>query len=386
MPNLLAKKIKKLTLPFEKDEVSFIFLAHGRVIDLLLCEVEKEKFFLSIRKKEGKIVIKGEKLTKPTNIGLLQRALKVFKDNFCEELISEAILLEKPASFEDNKIIIKSETLLKELKNFKNIFIEIGFGTGRHLLYQAKKHPETLIIGLEIYKPVIKQVYNLARRQDLENIRLLNIDARLLFEILPANIADKIFLHFPIPWGEDVHRRVVSDDFASFAQRVLKKGGTFELRSDSFDYTTFTLEKFLKLEKIRVEIFKDESLEISSKYEDRWKKQNKNIFDVIVSSFLENEEEQEEKNFDFLKLNAKEIYDNFKNETYKFDDFFIHFEDKYKISDDDILLKLSFGSFSWPNHSYIRINEKSEYFIKELLPSPSTLKAHNKIMELLNGK
>lgn len=386
MPNLLAKKIKKLTLPFEKDGVSFIFLAKGRVIDLLLCEVEKKKFFLSIREKNGKIVIKGEKLTKPTNIGLLQRALKVFRDNFCEEIINEAILLEKPASFEENKIVLNSQSLLKEIKNFEEIYIEIGFGTGRHLLHQARKNPQTLVIGLEVYKPVIKQVYNLAIKGQIENIRLINIDARLLFEILPANIADKIFLHFPIPWGEDVHRRVVSDDFAIFAQRVLKKGGTFELRSDSFEYTTFTLEKFLTLDKIQVEIFKDEALEISSKYEDRWKKQNKNIFDVIVHSFLENEEEAREENFDFLKLNAKEIYDNFKNETYKFDDFFVHFEDKYKISEDDILIKLSFGSFSWPNHSYIRINEKSEYFIKELLPSPSTIKAHKKIMELLNGK
>lgn len=389
MPNLVVKKLKDIKLPFEKDGVKFKFRAKGRVLDFIFCEVENVKFFISIKDRDGKIVVKGEKLSKPTNIGLLQKALKVFKESYCEEIVSEAILLENPQDFEENRVVVKTESIFDEIKNsgYKQVFIEIGFGTGRHLLYQAKINPEVLVIGIEVYKPVIKQVYKLALKANLQNVRLINADARVLFEMMQSNVADKIFLHFPIPWGEDIHRRVVGEDFAKFAQKALKKDGTFELRSDSFEYTTFTIEQFLKLDKIRLEVFKDKDLQVSSKYEDRWKRQDKNIFDVIVTNSLENLQTQKSDNLEFPKLNPREIYDNFKNVTYKFDDFFIHFEDKYKISQDDILIRLSFGSFNWPNHCYIRVNcQKSEYFIKEPLPTQTNIKAHKRIVELLNGK
>ena len=40
----------------------------------------------------------------------------------------------------------------------KEIQIEIGFGSGRHLLHQAKTNPDVQFVGLEIHYPSIEQL------------------------------------------------------------------------------------------------------------------------------------------------------------------------------------------------------------------------------------
>ena len=78
------------------------------------------------------------------------------------------------------------------------------------------------------------------------------------------------------------------------------------------------------------------------------------------------------------------IASNFKHEKFKFDDFFINFEEIYKFSDDEILLKLSFGDFSVNENRFIYISkEVSKYYINSPLPTKINQKAHEKIKEIL---
>lgn len=81
------------------------------------------------------------------------------------------------------------------------------------MLHNAKNHPEILHIGLEIHSPSLEQVARQIGLLELDNILILAYDARIFLELLPSNILDKIFIHFPVPWDKQPNRRILNKAF-----------------------------------------------------------------------------------------------------------------------------------------------------------------------------
>ncbi|EQB0825418.1 tRNA (guanosine(46)-N7)-methyltransferase TrmB [Campylobacter jejuni] len=389
MPNFKSKKIKEINLPCSKDDVEFLWLAKNDNVSLIYTKVQEESFFLQIKKAQNGFVIKGDKHTKPSKIGYLQKALKIFKEGFCEDIINEAFGLKNNALIEKTPFIVDNfDELLSKLQG--KIYIEIGFGSGRHLLYQAKENPNVLILGVEIYNPALTQVAKLAKAQNVNNILLIQGDARLLLSVLKSKSVEKIFLHFPVPWDKKPHRRVIGKDFCKECARVLTQNGRFELRTDSFEYFNFTLEQFLTFPVPKFSLRKNENLEISSKYEDRWKKQEKNIYDLWVWNFNQECRNYELNEFnlssvEFSKEDLKKIEQNFKNITIKKDDFFLHFESIYK-QDENLLLKVAFGAFNKPEHCYLHLDKTIDFAFKEPFKIQENIKAINELKEILKAQ
>ncbi len=375
-----------MNLPYSKDDVEFLWLAKNDNVSLIYTKVQEESFFLQIKKAQNGFVIKGDKHTKPSKIGYLQKALKIFKEGFCEDIINEAFGLKNNALIEKTPFIVDNfDELLSRLQG--KIYIEIGFGSGRHLLYQAKENPNVLILGVEIYNPALTQVAKLAKAQNVNNILLIQSDARLLLSVLKSKSVEKIFLHFPVPWDKKPHRRVIGKDFCKECARVLVQNGRFELRTDSFEYFNFTLEQFLTFPAPKFSLRKNENLEISSKYEDRWKKQEKNIYDLWVWNFNQECKNYELNEFnlssvEFSKEDLKKIEQNFKNITIKKDDFFLHFESIYK-QDENLLLKVAFGAFNKPEHCYLHLDKTIDFAFKEPFKIQENIKAINELKEIL---
>lgn len=386
MPNFKSKKIKEINLPYSKDDVEFLWFAKNDKVSLIYTKVGEESFFLQIKKSQNAFVIKGDKHTKPSKIGYLQKALKIFKEGFCEDIMSEAFSLKNNALIEKTPFIVDNfDELLSKLQG--KIYIEIGFGSGRHLLYQARENPDILILGVEIYNPALTQVAKLAKAQNINNVLLIQSDARLLLSVLKSKSVQKIFLHFPVPWDKKPHRRVIGKDFCKECARVLTQEGRFELRTDSFEYFDFTLKQFLNFWAPKFSLRKNENLEISSKYEDRWKKQEKDIYDLFVWNFDEKYEDYvlNEFNFsslEFSKEDLKKIEQNFKKMTIKKDDFFLHFESIYK-QDENLLLKLAFGAFNKPEHCYLLLDKTMNFVFKEPFKIQENIKAMNELKEIL---
>ena len=271
---------------------------------------------------------------------------------------------------------------------FDSVSIEVGFGSGKHLLYQAQKNPDTLFIGIEIHTPSAAQVLKQIEILDLENIWVVNYDASLLLEMIPSNLCHKIFVHFPVPWDKKPNRRVISSSFLEESMRVLEVGGRLELRTDSPKYFWYSLETFFgeTMPKTAVEIRKNEALEITSKYEARWLRQEKDIYDVYVT--CREKSEQRVLNFDFSFNNIvykKEILDKISYNPQLFEGYFIHFERLFTIGDEAVLIKLALGSFDRPEHKYIYLdNTKTYYFNSNPVKTLTNYKTHLKIMEYLN--
>ena len=319
-------------LPIKLGETEFLETARGRNLTLVRTRSFDSEFFITLKPGGGKVIVKGEKITKPAKIGHLQRALEIFKERFCGRIISQAFAFKDSSLTEKTPLILDENEILSLVKSskFNKIFIEIGFGSGRHLLHQARSNKDALLIGIEIYKPAIEQVAKLAIREGLQNIALIATDARVLLSLLPAGCLQRVFLHFPVPWDDAPHRRVISDEFASQIARTLGRGGRFELRTDSEEYFLYAMQKlspYVQRKAGEISHFKNRDAAVASKYEDRWRKMDKDIYDLIYENKTAGLGEPQRFKMEFLKFDAAAIARNFKNFTFKGEDFFVHFEE-----------------------------------------------------------
>lgn len=150
----------------------------------------------------------------------------------------------------------------------KQIYLEIGFGNGEHLAGQALKNPEIGFIGAEVFKngvanllsliTGIKEGQNLPEEFHLlpgrvDNIRVFDDDVRLLFQQLPDNFIDRVFVLFPDPWPKKRHasRRFINPENLKEIARVLKKGGILRIATDHKVYKNWVLHQLHNHENFR---------------------------------------------------------------------------------------------------------------------------------------
>ena len=355
--------------------------------ELIAVEVKSSKFLLHIKKGKESWLLKYDKVTRPLDVNLIKRAI----DDISKELNLDILNSNITIHHNREKIANRYEKSIEDFINikfpFKEVSIEVGFGSGKHILYQALNNPNELFIGIEIHTPSAKQLLRQIELKGIDNIWVINYDARLFLEMIPSNNIHKIFVHFPVPWDKKPHRRVISSSFLDESMRVLKKGGRLELRTDSNNYFWYSLNTFLDRNITAIEIQKNISLEITSKYEARWLKQEKDIYDISVTSLEKSKDRDLNFNFDFNGVKyCNSIIERVTKKPILFSDFFIHFERFYRIDKNSILIKVAFGSFNRAEQKYIYIgSEDSYYFGLNPVKSPTNYKAHLKIKEYLNG-
>jgi tRNA (guanine-N7-)-methyltransferase len=334
-------------------------------------------FLLEIKQRDSDYVIRADKLTKPANAEAIKKALLRLADALNLEVIAQNTA---PKSEKEDSPFLKPIAFFENYTPNAPINVEVGFGSGRHLLHQAKKHPHEQFIGLEIHTTSIAQVLKQIELQNIDNVTVVNYDARLFLELLPSNSCKNIYVHFPVPWDKKPHRRVISQNFVDESMRVLQKEAVLNLRTDSENYFHYSFETFFAQNVCECKICKNQEIEISSKYEDRWKKQNKNIYDFYLRCLNESKPKNNDYDFSFdTKLTHEVDYDS---KTYE--GYFVHFENVFIIDDERVLVKVSFGSFDKPENRYIFIDKgRGEYLFHKPVKTNANYKAHQKITEML---
>jgi tRNA (guanine-N7-)-methyltransferase len=116
----------------------------------------------------------------------------------------------------------------------REAWLEIGFGSGEHLAWQAARHPQIGLIGAEFFVNGIAGLLAQVAQQRLENVRIHEGDARALLEALPESSIGRIFVLFPDPWPKARHakRRFISAETVGDLARVLIEDGELRLASD----------------------------------------------------------------------------------------------------------------------------------------------------------
>ena len=367
MPHIIIDKLKELKYPIKSNEVEFLFKAEN----LIAVKTKNAKFLIQVRPHKKGYLVKYEKITRPIISEIKKAYLEFVKLNEAN------IIFENISGIKEK---LPNKNILQITNDLSDIdIVEVGFGSGRHLIHLAKKHPNKLILGIEIHKPSIEQVLRRIEHEKLENIRIINHDARLILSKIPSNKLHSIYVHFPVPWDKKPHRRVINEDFINESKRALKKGGFLHLRTDSDNYFEYSLNLFLKQKNTHIEVKKNIPYEITSKYEERWLKLQKNIYDIFFYSLEESPQIKEDFDFSFEK---RLINLDFTPKVYN--NFVIHLEKEFKIDKNRSLIRATIGNFNRPEHLYILNQEKPEYF---KLPAPikENYLAHLELKRLFNG-
>jgi tRNA (guanine-N7-)-methyltransferase len=127
-----------------------------------------------------------------------------------------------------------------------DIWLEVGFGGGEHLLWQAQANPGVGIIGAEPYvSGVAKLLSKIAAAPQGENIRLYMEDAGDIIEALPPASLGRVFVLFPDPWPKTRHhkRRFIQMAMLDGLARVMKPGAELRFATDDNGYLVWTLER-----------------------------------------------------------------------------------------------------------------------------------------------
>jgi tRNA (guanine-N7-)-methyltransferase len=386
MPNFIADEFIKPSLPFSDGGYNFLWEVCSKNLSYVMVENVKCKFFISVKqKKDGLHVIKAEKISRPSQVMFLHQALKIYaKKSQCNMLFNN---INSTKLKKENSIIKDLDFFAENLfANEKNVYIEIGFGSGRHLLYQAMNNPNKLIIGIEIHKPSLEQVAKQCEILGLENVVLVDYDSRILMEFFPSNSVERIFVHFPVPWDKKPHRRVISSYFTKEALRILQESGTLEVRTDSELYFDYTVKTFTSEDSVDVKIFKNFYLEVNSKYEDRWRKLGKNIYDIVLTNHNTSEKIDKIDKLEFtFHSNIDRIINNFRPKLFLGDGFFVHFETLHVKNSEIAVIKTAFGANERAEHLFIIVDKKGAcYFPNSVYAFNANKAAHRVIEEWLN--
>jgi tRNA (guanine-N7-)-methyltransferase len=123
------------------------------------------------------------------------------------------------------------------------VWLEIGFGAGEHLIGQALAHPEVGCIGCEPYINGVAALLARAQKLGLERVRVFADDARLLLGRLQSASIDRLFILFADPWPKRKHhrRRIIIPETVETLSRVLRPGGELLFATDDMDYARWTL-------------------------------------------------------------------------------------------------------------------------------------------------
>ena len=134
---------------------------------------------------------------------------------------------------------------LKSLFGEKDVWLEIGFGGGEHMVHQAVQNPDVGIIGCEPFINGVAMLLGKIRTAKAENIAVYPGDVRNMFDVLPDASISRAFLLYPDPWPKKRHhrRRFVTQEYLTPLCKVMKNGAIFRVATDIPDYVRQTLEE-----------------------------------------------------------------------------------------------------------------------------------------------
>ena len=136
------------------------------------------------------------------------------------------------------------------VENMREVWLEIGFGSGEHLAQQAIEHPSVGIIGCEPYINGVARLLADIDKHDLTNVKIFRDDARILLRALPGASIARTFILFPDPWPKMRHhkRRIIGPSTIPSLCRLMPTGTELRIATDDPSYKEWILQHMLACE------------------------------------------------------------------------------------------------------------------------------------------
>ena len=139
----------------------------------------------------------------------------------------------------------------------EQVWLEVGFGGGEHVVAQARLHPEAGIIGCEPFRNGVASLLSHLNGSDIDNVRIFPEDVRQLFPAFPEGSLGRVFVLFPDPWPKKRHaeRRFIGRDNLDSLARLMADGAELRVASDDPIYQEWAAEQLRahpQLEEVQV--------------------------------------------------------------------------------------------------------------------------------------
>ena len=143
------------------------------------------------------------------------------------------------------------EEFEKEITAIRNIcrdrltIVELGCGSGQHLIARAVANPSAICLGLEVrYKRCVR-VIEKATHRGADHLYILRVDARELQRIFTPRSIDQLYVLFPDPWRKrrEQKHRLLSANFLKECQPLLGDTGSLTVKTDAEEYFSWFLEQ-----------------------------------------------------------------------------------------------------------------------------------------------
>lgn len=154
-----------------------------------------------------------------------------------------------------NDFLVNFEQI--KLVKDKNFILEIGFGLGENLLFQATKYPENYFIGIDPFINGVANVVQKAKELNLNNIFILDTPVQKVLDNFSDNLFSKVFVLFPDPWmkNKQKKRRLLNYLFLEKILKKMRTKSTLIFATDDQDYFNFVIKEVSLLRK-KIDTFK----------------------------------------------------------------------------------------------------------------------------------
>ncbi len=118
------------------------------------------------------------------------------------------------------------------------LFVEIGSGSGAHLLEVARRAPRAACIGFELrYKRSVRTIQK-AQLANIDNVYVFRTRGELLGDVFQGRAIDGVFVNFPDPWEKLKRRkhRVLGVNFLNLMSNMLARDGFISVKTDHLEY------------------------------------------------------------------------------------------------------------------------------------------------------
>ncbi|MEG2455208.1 MAG: tRNA (guanosine(46)-N7)-methyltransferase TrmB [Oscillospiraceae bacterium] len=128
------------------------------------------------------------------------------------------------------------------------LHLELGCGKGRFTCEMAEQNPTVLFVAIERVADAMIIALERAQSMALQNVFFVDGDAVLLPRYFEEDEVDCIYLNFSDPWPTShfAKRRLTFPTFLARYSKVMKLGGTIEMKTDNHDLFSWSLFQFPK--------------------------------------------------------------------------------------------------------------------------------------------
>ena len=170
------------------------------------------------------------------------------------------------------------------------LHIEVGTGMGTFITELAARNPHINYVGIELDKNVMIRVVEKILEAELDNVRLLLLDAREIDTYFHKDEVERIYLNFSDPWPKNRHekRRLTHETFLSKYRSILAEEGLVQFKTDNrglFEYSLGSLNNFgMVFHEVKLDLHADEPEDnIRTEYEDKFSAKGNKIYRLKAS-------------------------------------------------------------------------------------------------------